>query len=203
MSLFITSLNSGSNGNAYYIGNEQDAILVDAGISCREIEKRMKRLGLAMQKLRAVFISHEHADHINGIAVLSKKYRLPVYITPATLLNSGLDLERQLVCGFADQVAVTIGSMNITPLSKKHDAVDPFSFTVTYEEVTVGVFTDIGTPCQNVIRHFQHCNAAFLEANYDEKMLTDGNYPFHLKKRISGGSGHLSNSESLELFMKH
>ena len=81
MSLFITSLNSGSNGNCYYVGNDKDAILVDAGISCREIEKRMKRLGLAMNKVRAVLVSHEHWDHIRGLPVLSKKFALPVYIT--------------------------------------------------------------------------------------------------------------------------
>ena len=78
MSLFIASLNSGSNGNCYYIGNEREAILVDAGISCRETERRMNRLGLSMQKVKAIFVSHEHSDHINGVTVLSKKYNLPV-----------------------------------------------------------------------------------------------------------------------------
>src|ERR1700756_3856332 len=97
MSLHITSLNSGSNGNCYYVGNSNEAVLVDVGISCREVEKRMKRLGLSMQKVKAIFVSHEHSDHINGIAVLSRKYKLPVYITPATLHNSGLQLEHHLV----------------------------------------------------------------------------------------------------------
>jgi len=82
MSLFIASLNSGSNGNCYYVGNDSDAVLIDAGISCRETEKRMLRLGLSMHKVRAIFISHEHSDHINGVAVLAKKYQLKVYITP-------------------------------------------------------------------------------------------------------------------------
>ena len=81
MSLFITSLNSGSNGNCYYVGNETEAILVDAGISCREIEKRMNRLNLKIEKVKAVFVSHEHSDHIKGLPVLIKKYQLPVYIT--------------------------------------------------------------------------------------------------------------------------
>src|ERR1700709_1437393 len=97
MSLFITSLNSGSNGNCYYVGNEREAVLVDAGISCRETEKRMKRLCLSMQKVKAVFISHEHSDHISGLTVLSKKYNLPVYITPATLQSSKLSLQHDLV----------------------------------------------------------------------------------------------------------
>src|ERR1700733_14792259 len=97
MSLYIASLNSGSNGNSYYVGNDRDAVLVDAGISCRETERRMKRLGLSMQKVRAIFVSHEHSDHINGVTVLSRKYQLPVYITPATLKSSGLTLEHHLV----------------------------------------------------------------------------------------------------------
>jgi phosphoribosyl 1,2-cyclic phosphodiesterase len=86
MSLFITSLNSGSNGNCYYIGNEHEAVLVDVGISCRETEKRMNRLGLSIQKVKAIFISHEHSDHISGVPVLAKKYKIPVYVTPKTLL---------------------------------------------------------------------------------------------------------------------
>src|ERR1700742_2326672 len=100
MSLFITSLNSGSTGNCYYIGNEQEAILIDAGISCRETETRMARLGLSMRKVRAIFVSHEHSDHIRGITVLAKKYKLPVYITPLTLLHGGLMLDDVLVSSF-------------------------------------------------------------------------------------------------------
>ena len=84
-SLFITSLNSGSNANCYYVGNDQEALLVDAGLSCRETEKRMKQLGLSLQKVKALFVSHEHADHISGVPGLSKKYQLPVYITEGTL----------------------------------------------------------------------------------------------------------------------
>ena len=86
MSLYITSLNSGSNGNCYYIGNDNEAVLIDAGISCRETEKRMKRLGLSVSAIKAIFVSHEHADHITGIRVLSKKYQIQVYITDDTLL---------------------------------------------------------------------------------------------------------------------
>ena len=203
MSLFITSLNSGSNGNCYYIGNETEAVLVDAGISCREIEKRMKRLGLQMKKVKAVFISHEHSDHIKGLPTLAKKYRLPVYITDATRRNGRLDFETNLSRLFIAHEAVWIGSLSVKAFPKFHDASDPYSFLVSSDQVSVGVFTDIGKPCKNVIRYFKQCHAAFLEANYDEEMLHNGNYPSHLKKRISGGLGHLSNREALELFMNH
>ena len=100
MSLQIASLNSGSNANCYFIGNSSEAVLIDAGLSCRETEKRMKRLELDIKKIKAIFISHEHADHIAGLEVLSKKYQLPVYITPATLRNSRLKLEPHLINAF-------------------------------------------------------------------------------------------------------
>ncbi|AXY78664.1 MBL fold metallo-hydrolase [Paraflavitalea soli] len=200
MSLYITSLNSGSNGNCYYIGNDEEGIFVDAGISCRETEKRMKRLGLSMDKVKAIFVSHEHSDHISGIPVLAKKYRLPVYITEGTLRHGRMDLARELVIPFAAYEAVRIGGISVTAFPKFHDASDPHSFIVASSTVRVGVFTDIGKACAHVINHFQHCHAAFLETNYDEEMLMNGRYPASLKNRIKGGHGHLSNAQALELF---
>ena len=200
MQLFITSLNSGSNGNCYYIGNDQEAILVDAGISCRETEKRMKRLGLGMNKVKAIFISHEHSDHIRGLPGLSKKYQLPVYITPETLRNGRLDLENHLVVPFAADRPVQIGALVVTGFPKFHDAADPHSFVITGHNIKVGVFTDIGTPCDHLVNHFSQCHAAFLEANYDDEMLDNGYYPLHLKRRIRGDKGHLSNKQALTLF---
>ncbi len=197
MSLFIASLNSGSNGNCYYIGNEQEAILVDAGISCRETEKRMLRLGLSMQKVKAIFVSHEHSDHINGIPMISKKYRLPVYITPPTLQRGGLNLDGQLVISFDAFQTVTIGDLQIIAFPKQHYASNPHSFLITCRDIKVGVFTDIGVVCENLVHHFRQCHAAFLEANYDDSMLDNGGYPYYLKQRIRGGFGHLSNKQAL------
>ncbi|MDQ6812643.1 MAG: MBL fold metallo-hydrolase [Bacteroidota bacterium] len=203
MSLFITSLNSGSNGNCYYVGNVKEAILVDAGISCREIEKRMRRLGLSMQKIKAVFVSHEHIDHVKGICSLIKKYQIPVYITHPTLIACGFSIEENLVKPFSTDAPVNIGDLTITAFSKLHDACDPCSFVVEYQQIKVGVFTDIGVACKNLISQFQQCNAAFLEANFDEEMLDKGNYPYFLKRRITGGNGHLSNKQALELFTQY
>lgn len=203
MSLSITSLNSGSNGNCYYIGNDEEAILVDAGISCRETEKRMKRLGLQMEKVKAIFISHEHGDHIAGIVVLARKFQLPVYITTLTVTNGRLALEKQSIISFEAHKPVFIGGLAVTAFPKFHDASDPHSFMVSCNGVNVGIFTDIGIVCKQVIHYFQQCHAAFLEANYDEAMLENGSYPYHLKKRISGGMGHLSNTQALELFKKY
>lgn len=203
MSLFITSLNSGSNGNCYYVGNDQEAILVDAGISCRETEKRMARLGLPMSKVKAIFVSHEHGDHIRGIPVLAKKFNLPVYITPGTLLHLGNTVDEQLIHHLHEFETVTIGTLEITSFPKEHDAAEPHSFMVSCRDIKVGVFTDLGVVCDRLIRYFSQCHAAFLEANYDEEMLENGGYPYHLKKRIRGGKGHLSNKQALALFMTH
>jgi phosphoribosyl 1,2-cyclic phosphodiesterase len=203
MSLFISALASGSNGNCYYIGNENEAILVDAGISCREIEKRMKRLGLCLQKIKGIFVSHEHSDHIRGIHSIAKKHRLPIYITQATSKHGGLYLHEELIKPFKAFEPILIGDLAITAFPKLHDASDPYSFIVSCKKIKVGVFTDIGLPCENVIKHFSQCHAAFLEANYDDEMLDNGAYPYHLIKRICGERGHLSNTQALDVFRKH
>lgn len=202
MSLFITSLNSGSNGNCYYVGNDQEAILVDVGISCRETEKRMARLGLSMQKVKAIFVSHEHSDHIRGIPVLAKKHQLPVYITPGTLMHLG-GVDHSKVHHLSAFQTVSIGDLEVTSFPKVHDASEPHSFMVSCRDVKVGVFTDLGIVCDQLIRYFSQCHAAFLEANYDDDMLDKGGYPYYLKQRIRGGKGHLSNKQALSLFMTH
>ncbi|MBE0648025.1 MAG: MBL fold metallo-hydrolase [Bacteroidales bacterium] len=201
MPLSIASLNSGSNGNCYYIGNEDDAVLIDVGISCRETERRMARLELSIRKVRAIFISHEHSDHIRGVEVLSRKHGIPVYMTLLTYSQSRMRPDPSLVRSFLAHEPVEIGSLTIHPIPKQHDGVDPCSFSVSSNGTTVGVFTDIGIACDQVAERFSQCHAAFLEANYDEKMLQDGNYPIHLKRRIRGGRGHLSNTQALETFM--
>ena len=202
MSLFITSLNSGSNGNCYYIGNHNDAVLIDVGISCRETEKRTKQLGLDIKKVKAIFVSHEHGDHIKGISVLANKYNLAVYITSITAKN-GPRLISHLAKTFSANEPVTIGSLSVTPFYKQHDAIDPHSFIISYNKITVGVFTDIGLVCDQLAHYFKQCHAAFLEANYDEALLENGRYPLHLKNRIRDGRGHLSNKQALELFVTH
>jgi phosphoribosyl 1,2-cyclic phosphodiesterase len=202
MCLFITSLNSGSNGNCYYIGNSSEAVLIDVGISCRETEKRMKQLDLDIKKVKAIFVSHEHGDHIKGVSTLANKYQLPVYITQLTAKNGPI-LIKHLAKEFRANETVAIGSLLVTAFNKNHDAADPHSFVVSNNEVTVGVFTDIGIVCNNLTHYFKQCHAAFLEANYDEDMLENGRYPVHLKNRIRNGQGHLSNKQALELFVKH
>ena len=202
MSLYITSLNSGSNGNCYYVGNSAEAVLIDVGISCRETEKRMKHLGLSMKTVKAIFVSHEHGDHIKGVSTLANKYSLPVYITEGTAKHGPI-LIKHLTQRFIANEPVAVGALSVTAFTKQHDAADPHSFVVRYNGITVGVITDIGIACNQVIHYFKQCHAAFLESNYDEVMLENGRYPLHLKNRIRGGQGHISNKQALELFTKH
>lgn len=201
--LYTCSLNSGSNGNCYYIGSEDEAVLIDAGLTCKETEKRMKESNLDIHKVKAVFISHEHSDHIKGIETLANKFKLPVYITQPTYTNGKLKIENYLVRNFSNNESISIGNLSVNAFSKKHDASDPHSFTISGNGVTVGVFTDIGELCANTIKNFLLCHAVFLESNYDEEMLENGRYPYFLKRRITGGNGHLSNAQALELFTKY
>jgi len=203
MSLFVTSLNSGSNGNCYYIANQHEAVLIDVGISCREVERRLSRLGLSMHKVKAIFISHEHSDHIKGVKVLAKKYDLPVYITELTHHYSGLSMAEKHLRTFKAYEPVTIGDIEVKAFPKLHDCAEPHSFVISGHNVHIGVFTDIGSVCHHVINNFRMCHAVFLEANYDEAMLDQGAYPHYLKRRIRGGHGHLSNRQALELFHTH
>lgn len=211
MSLQIASLNSGSNGNCYYIGNSNDAILVDIGLSLRETEIRMKQLNLSVEKLRAIFISHEHTDHIKGLSTFANKYKIPIYITPETAKN-GPKLIRHLSKTFVANQPIYVGkdahqstafSLMVTPFFKEHDAADPHSFIISYQGIHVGVITDIGIACNNVTHYFQQCHAAFLESNYDEVLLKNGRYSQPLKDRISNGKGHISNRQALDLFKNY
>ena len=202
MALYFTSLNSGSNGNCYYVGTKTDAVLIDVGLSCRETEKRMQKLGLYMNTVKAIFVSHEHGDHIKGVSTLANKYNIPVYITAKTAKNGPI-LISHISKTFIANKPVIIGGLVINPFLKSHDAADPHSFTISHNGITVGVFTDIGNVCTEVIRHFKLCHAVFLEANYDADMLENGRYPIYLKNRIRGGDGHLSNKEALDLFNNH
>lgn len=201
MSLFIAALNSGSNGNCYYIANNDEAVLIDAGISCRETERRLKRLGITLKNVRAIFITHEHSDHVYGVPTIYKKFRIPVYISSSTLQQARLEgIETHT---FKPYEPVVIGNLKVRAFPILHDARDPHNFIVSNETVNVGVFTDIGGITDHVIHNFKQCHAAFLESNYDIELLETGTYPLALKSRIRGGYGHLSNLQAADLFVKH
>jgi phosphoribosyl 1,2-cyclic phosphodiesterase len=201
--LTICAIASGSNGNCYYIGNSREAILVDAGISARQTIARMKMKNLDPLKVNAIFLSHEHSDHTCGARVLSKKLNIPVFLTSRTykaLYSQHRPLAPRF---FAPGSELVVGPFHIYPFLKRHDAAEPCSFRIEYNGLQTGVFTDIGSPCENVIQHFGQCHFAFLETNYDEKMLWDGRYPWPLKRRIASEYGHLSNDQAFQLLVNN
>jgi len=189
--LEICSIASGSNGNCYYIGNNTDAVLVDAGISTKQILIRMKERGLKPEKIKALFITHEHSDHLRGARVLAKRLQIPVYITAKTYNSSYKNQRPDHPRFFSPEEPIKIGEFTIHPVPKNHDAAEPCSFRVEYENRNIGVFT------------LNQCDGLFLESNYDEKMLWEGHYPWHLKKRVASEVGHLSNDQALRLLEDH
>jgi phosphoribosyl 1,2-cyclic phosphodiesterase len=199
----ICALASGSNGNCYYIGNEKDAVLVDAGISTKKILQRMDQAGLYTAKVRGIFISHEHSDHVHGVRVLSKRLGVPAWFTQGTFDALKFGEAPELVQIFNPEKAIKIGSLIVHPFLKNHDAAEPCSFRIEYDDWHVGVFTDIGEACERLKHHLRKCHALFLETNYDERMLWDGIYPYHLKQRVASAHGHLSNDQAFELIRDH
>ena len=203
MPLKAAALNSGSNGNCIWFSDGTDSILIDAGLSCKETEKRMGRLGLSMNDVRAVLITHEHSDHIFGIRGLLKKYDLEVYVTEATWNASGIVTRHGTIVHFASGQLLTFGNLMVRAFPIHHDAADPHGYTVSDGTVTAGVFTDIGRACKQVRKKFSECQLVFLECNYEEDLLENGPYPEMLKHRIRGGNGHLSNRQAMELLRDH
>jgi len=199
----ICALASGSNGNCYYIGNKEDAILIDAGINCKQILGRMKLKELDHSKLRAIFITHEHNDHVCGARVLGKKLDIPVYMTKGTYQSLYFAHKPFAVRFIEPDQPVMLIPFIIHPILKNHDAKEPTSFRVELFGISVGVFTDIGSPCPDIELNLQKCHAIFLETNYDEKMLWDGSYPYYLKKRVASDVGHLSNLQAVNLLSEY
>ena len=201
--LEICAIASGSNGNCYYIGNEKDAVLIDAGISCKQIVQRMKERNLNPLKVKAVFITHEHSDHLSGARVISKHLQVPIYLTSKTWYGAYKNMRPDVPKFFNPGETIIVGDFAIHSFSKNHDASEPCSFRVQHNGKNVGVFTDIGEACENVLQHLQMCDGLFLETNYDEKMLWEGRYPYFLKQRVASSVGHLSNKQAFDLLHSH
>ncbi len=199
----LCALASGSNGNCYYIGNHRDAVLVDAGITAKLILARMKKQNLEASKIKAIFITHEHSDHAMGARVLSKKLHIPVFLTSRTFVGMYPNQKPLGPRFFEAGQEIEVGSFRIHTFLKNHDAAEPCSFRIEHDGMHVGVFTDIGSACDNVRKHLEKCHALFLESNYDDTMLREGSYPWPLKQRILSDHGHLSNDQAFELLKNH
>ncbi|AOY56845.1 MULTISPECIES: MBL fold metallo-hydrolase [Desulfococcus] len=201
--LTVCTLASGSRGNAVYISDGRTGLLVDAGLSGVEIERRLAARNLCPKNIDAILVSHEHTDHIKGVGVLSRKYSLPVYMTPKTARAVGSKLGRiDEVRHFEPGVRFRVDRLTIHPFSLSHDAADPAGFTIGRNGTSIGLATDLGVATALVKAHLRACTLLILEANHDPDLLMHGPYPWHLKQRVKGRTGHLSNSQSRELLQE-
>jgi phosphoribosyl 1,2-cyclic phosphodiesterase len=192
-------LGSGSSGNAVYIEAGATRVLVDAGLSAKETARRLSQVGVDAARLDAIVVTHEHADHVKGVHVLSKTARVPVFISDATRAECRWPRGGEGIRwgeAITSSAPFQIGSMDFQPFTIPHDGVDTFAFTVRSEGVKVGIVTDLGYITQLVAERLRGCDLVVVESNHDRDMLKVGPYPWPLKQRIASNTGHLSNDET-------
>lgn len=208
MAVCMTVLASGSRGNCTVLSTSYGSILVDAGISCRETLRRMKAAGEDPRQLRAIVISHEHADHVAGLQVLAKRLKVPVYMTEATYESwrrctrdaEGKPAKLEQREYFQAGRSFCIGDITVNSFTTSHDAADPCGFTFSAAGVKVGIVVDLGCIKPNVAYALRGCDGLMIESNHDIEMLRNGAYPEMVKHRIRSRDGHLSNSALAKFF---
>jgi phosphoribosyl 1,2-cyclic phosphodiesterase len=205
------SLGSGSAGNATLVearsGSATSRVLIDCGFSLRELDTRMARASLALADLDAVFVTHEHGDHIGCAVTLARKHRVPLYMSRGTWYAIGSpDFAGQsakdggdLLRFARDSQTIDVGALELTPYTVPHDAHEPLQLTLTDGVSTLGVLTDTGSSTPYLVHRLQKCAALLLECNHDTAMLANSSYPYSLKARVGGRWGHLSNDTSAEI----
>ncbi len=197
----FASIGSGSRGNATLVSHKETTLLVDCGFSARETEKRLQRLNFDAQNISAIVVTHEHADHINGVRVLARKYKLPVYATAGTAGCLAADVAAY-VTEFSCHETFSVGDIEVQPFPVPHDAREPSQFVFHNGQHKLGLLTDVGSITPVIEEYLTACDALLLEANHDMQMLDEGEYPDHLKYRVSGRLGHLNNVQSANLLEK-
>jgi phosphoribosyl 1,2-cyclic phosphodiesterase len=198
-----SALASGSSGNCFFVESGNCSFLVDAGVSCKQIEQRMDKIGKDVSYLKGIFVTHEHSDHIRGVDVLARKYSVPVFVTKGCYENCSLVSDDSLVNFIDKDKVMKLDNVKVLPFSKNHDASDPVSYSVASGNKKVSFMTDIGVACNNVVKHVKDSNVLFMEANHDIEMLSNGRYPAYLKKRILSDNGHLSNYAAALCILEH
>lgn len=197
----LCSIASGSSGNCIYVGSDQTHLLVDTGISKKRIDAGLKELEVKGEDIEGILITHEHVDHIQGLGVFSRKYKIPIYATPGTIRGiqncSALgEMPEGLLHEIHADEKFTLGDIEIEPFRISHDANEPSGYRMECGEKAVAVATDLGKYDEYIVEKLQKLNAVLLEANHDIHMLEVGPYPYHLKRRVMGDRGHLSNELS-------
>ena len=196
----FASLGSGSRGNALIVEAGSTRVLVDCGFGLRDLAARLARLGLSAEGIDAVLVTHEHGDHIAGVARLAAKHSPKVFLTRGTLAASGLDA--YCVQVFDSHLAFAIGDLEIRPFPVPHDAREPVQFVLSDGDSRLGVLTDAGWVTDHVAEMLDACEALVLECNHDARMLAEGSYPRTLKQRIAGRFGHLDNAAAADLLRR-
>lgn len=189
-------LGSGSQGNSVYIESGTTSILIDAGFSGKEIESRLKSIGRSIENLDAIFVTHEHLDHIQGVGVLSRRCKIPVYSTYGTIQGGEPRWGELHKCvELATGSLVEMQDFQIRPFSISHDTGDPVGFVVDNGTVTLAYCTDTGKASHLLTKRLAKCNGLVLEFNHDLQMLKDGPYPLAVQQRVRSDHGHLSNED--------
>lgn len=207
--MFISALASGSSGNCFFIENsfkgKTDAILVDAGISCKQILLRLSQLNRNQENIKGIFLTHEHSDHIRGIDVFARNFNIPIFVPKKIIGTRFICSKEELIVPIKNNETIEIGKMEIKAFSKHHQSADPVSFSISdkINNKKLSVITDAGHACKNVAEAVSSSDFLCLESNYDEKMLKEGPYPWPTKKWIGSDIGHLSNIQSAACVLEH
>ncbi len=195
----ICPLASGSSGNCIYVGSKEAKILIDAGISASRIVKSLSKIGPNLQDIDALLLSHEHVDHCREVGRISRVYQIPVYLNLKTCQAAGSYLSGAWATRYFEHgQPVQIKDLFIKPFPVFHDAVSPSGFRINDEDSAVGIAVDLGVVTEEVKENLRDCEVLVIESNHDLKMLITGDYPWHLKQRIRGQMGHLSNRDAGE-----
>lgn len=203
----LCSIASGSSGNCIYVGTDATHLLVDTGVSGKRIEEGLSGLSLSLRDIDGILITHEHADHINGLGVLVRKREIPVYATRGTIQKIRETktlgaLPDDLFVEIREEEHFTIKDITVAPMQISHDAAQPVAYRFRHDGKRIGVITDLGTYNDYTVECLKGMDAILIEANHDVRMLETGPYPYYLKQRILGSRGHLSNELSGRLLAR-
>lgn len=202
MTFRVHVLGSGSRGNSILLETSETRVLVDAGFSGRQIERRLETVEVPPESISALVITHEHRDHTQGMGIFARRWNVPIYIAQATA-SSCADLlsGREKLHFYRAGEPIDLGDLQVEPFLTCHDAIDPIGVTLRQRSsgLKVGIATDLGTPTVSVRHALKRCDLLILEANHDDLMLKTGPYPWSLKSRIAGRHGHLSNRAAAQL----
>jgi phosphoribosyl 1,2-cyclic phosphodiesterase len=196
MTVRFCSLASGSSGNSHLINDGKKFLLIDAGLSGKQIENKLREVDVDPKNLSAILVSHEHSDHICGVGILSRRYNIPIYANDGTWSGMASKIgnikDENIKC-FKSNENFSIGDFNIRPYKISHDANEPVGFSIANDNIKISIATDLGYISEDIIEEIKDSNLVILESNHDEEMLKAGSYPYSLKRRVLSNIGHLSN----------